>query len=126
MTKKVMIIDDDPDIRDAFSAILELEGYDVVCAEHGQAALDYLSADNDPPCLIFLDLMMPVMDGREFRSRQLQTDHSEIPVVVVTATGRERVAGIDADEVLHKPVGYEQIMKAVQFFCPCLTDRAKH
>jgi CheY-like chemotaxis protein len=118
MTKTVMIVDDDPDIRDAFSSILEIEGYEVVCAEHGQAALDYLSSNDQRPCMIFLDLMMPVMDGWEFRDRQRQLpQHADIPVIVVTAAGRDRGTGIDAARILQKPIGYEQIMEAIQTYC---------
>jgi CheY-like chemotaxis protein len=117
MTKTVMIVDDDPDIRDAFSSILEVEGYDVVCAEHGQAALDYLLQGNARPCMIFLDLMMPIMDGEEFRDRQKKTAHADIPVVVVTAAGRDRRANIDAAEILQKPISYEKIMHAIEQYC---------
>ncbi len=118
MNNTVMIVDDDPDIRDAFRSILEVEGYEVVCAEHGQAALDYLLHGRKQPCMIFLDLMMPVMDGQEFRDRQKQLQGAaDIPVVVVTAAGRDRQAGIDAAEILQKPISYEKIMHALERYC---------
>ncbi len=118
MTKTVMIVDDDPDIRDAFCAILEVEGYEVICVDNGQAALDHLVTGGETPCVIFLDLMMPVMDGWEFRTRQKKLHHyADIPVVVVTAAGRDRSSTIDAAEILEKPVSYEQIMRAIDSYC---------
>src|SRR5437870_239170 len=76
---------------------LELEGFEVQTAANGRQALDTLAA-GPPACVIVLDLMMPVMDGWQFRDAQARDPRlSSIPVVVVTAAGsREHVAPIDA------------------------------
>jgi PAS domain S-box-containing protein len=94
-SEPVLVVDDDPEVRDMTRRILERMGARVVEAGHGRAALDWLAV-NPPPALILLDLMMPVMDGLEFLEhiRQHET-WSQLPVVVVTAkelTGDERVA----------------------------------
>ncbi len=83
----VLIVDDDEGIRDALVVALTDEGYRVTCAGNGEVALAQLrSGKHPPPCLILLDLMMPVMDGLEFRARQLDDpDLARIPIAVMTA-----------------------------------------
>ncbi|MBX5481300.1 MAG: response regulator transcription factor [Myxococcaceae bacterium] len=77
-------MDDDPDILDALSEILEAEGFSVTRARNGQEALERLQPRPD---LILLDLMMPVMDGYEFarRMKSLQNPSSRIPILVLSA-----------------------------------------
>jgi CheY-like chemotaxis protein len=116
--KYVMVVDDDEHIRDALSSILEDEGYSTILADNGKSALEQLRASSVRPCLIFLDLMMPEMDGWEFRQQQKAIPmHADIPVVVITAAGVDRSATIDAAAVLHKPVSADTIMRAVDQFC---------
>src|SRR5439155_7067879 len=67
----VLVVEDDFDLRDALVPILEYEGHRVVSAANGREALDWLHA-MPPPSLILLDLMMPVMNGEEFRAEQLR------------------------------------------------------
>ena len=84
---RVLVVEDDPAICSALSEALREEGFDVLSAANGLAALDQLRA-GPPPSAIVLDLMMPVMDGWDFRSVQLQDPGlRDIPVVVVTAAG---------------------------------------
>ncbi len=78
----IFVVDDNPDFRDALQDVLTDNGREVVLAENGRDALTKLAARR--PCLILLDLMMPVMDGFEFLD-QLQNLHSDIPVLVVSA-----------------------------------------
>lgn len=81
----VLIVDDDPDIRFLVTESLSEKGYVVAEAADGRAALSYLQ-DGGRPCLIFLDLMMPGMDGWEFRAEQMKNStFSSIPVVLYTA-----------------------------------------
>ena len=83
--KKILVIDDDSDARELLCSLLELNGYLVACAENGQVALDNIEADEIPPALILLDLVMPVMDGRSFLAR-VRGDRilAEVPILVVT------------------------------------------
>jgi CheY-like chemotaxis protein len=96
---------------------LELEGFQVELASNGQQALDRLTAGMHP-CVILLDLMMPVMDGWQFRREQVRDrELADIPVIVVSAAGRERIAEIDADAYLTKPVDLEQLLERVSQYC---------
>ena len=85
--RRVLVVDDDPSICSALSEVLQEEGFEVASAANGRAALDLLR-DGPAPSAILLDLMMPVMDGWDFRQVQLQDPGlRDIPVVVVTAAG---------------------------------------
>ena len=113
-----MVVDDDPDIRDSLREVLEDEGYEVATVGNGREALDYLKQASPRPCVILLDLMMPVMDGWQFRRQQvLDAELADIPVIVVSAAGKERIAGIDADGYLSKPVDLEQLLAQVNQYC---------
>src|SRR5690349_1848715 len=81
----VLVVEDSTDARQMLASLLEVEGFAVRTAANGREALDQLRA-GPPPCLILLDLMMPVMDGYQFRAEQRQDPGlSPIPVVVVSA-----------------------------------------
>jgi len=67
----ILVVEDDKALRDSLREALELEGYAAVCVEHGKAALEHL-ATGARPCVILLDLMMPVMDGWTFRQELLK------------------------------------------------------
>ena len=83
----VLIIDDDLPVRTALKELFETEGYAVTLAANGHAALNHLRKGLRP-CAILLDLMMPVMDGWDFRNEQLaDPDLKDIPVVILTAAG---------------------------------------
>jgi len=114
----ILIVDDDIEIREILSDLLVDVGRKVIGMPNGRAALDYLR-DGHRPCLILLDLMMPEMDGESFRQAQLaDASIRDIPVVLVTAAGREYAAAIPADAVLQKPVPFDAIMRTVERFCP--------
>jgi CheY-like chemotaxis protein len=114
----VFIIEDDVDTRDMLSRFLELEGYVVEAAANGRQALDRL-ADGAHACVIVLDLMMPIMDGWEFRRRQVEDDRlKDIPTIVVSAAGRDRLSKISANAYLSKPVDMDELLARVSQFCP--------
>jgi CheY-like chemotaxis protein len=113
----VLVVDDDPDIRESLREVLEDEGYEVACVGNGREALDHLRAANPRPCVILLDLMMPVMDGWQFRREQkLDADIADIPLVVITATGKRPVL-IDAAELVMKPLDLTQLFAAIERYC---------
>lgn len=115
----LLVIDDDIMIRAGLEMLLELEGYKVCGASNGQDALELLQKADTAPCLILLDVMMPVMDGIEFRRRQLQESHlAQVPVIVVT--GRADVAEIAKLQpvaVVSKPFQTEALLKMVEAHC---------
>jgi CheY-like chemotaxis protein len=85
--RSVLVVDDDADVRAALSELLENEGYTVTLAANGRAALDLLET-GFRPCAVLLDLMMPVMDGWDFRAEQMQNPElKDVFVVVITAAG---------------------------------------
>jgi CheY-like chemotaxis protein len=114
-----MIVEDDRDTREMLGRFLELEGYDVCTAANGQVALDQLG-DGKRPCVIILDLMMPVMNGWQFREAQASDPSlARIPVVVVTAAGaRADIPAIMADAWLSKPVDFDRLLETITPLCP--------
>jgi CheY-like chemotaxis protein len=113
----VLIVEDDIDTREMLGRFLELEGYRVETAENGKLALERLGSGVDA-CVILLDLMMPVMDGWQFRQEQTRNaELADIPVIVVSAAGRERIQKIDANAYLSKPVDLEELLGCVTQFC---------
>ena len=111
--RPVLVVEDDPDIRDATAILLEDEGYQVEQAENGQRALELL-ARGPTPCLVLLDLMMPVMDGHEFleRLRALGPPNAALPVVVMTAAHNPSVP--EARQVIRKPYSVDALLEAVE------------
>jgi CheY-like chemotaxis protein len=114
----VMIVEDDRDTREMLARFLELEGFEVREAANGQLALEALHEDA-ATCVILLDLMMPVMNGWQFRKAQVSDPSlSKIPVVVVTAAGsREQIPAIDADGWLSKPVDFDRLLATIDPLC---------
>ena len=114
----ILVVEDDKDLRDSLFEALELEGYAAVCVENGQAALSHL-ATGARPCVILLDLMMPVMDGWTFRQEMLKDPSlASIPVIVMTAATPARAAAIAAQVVIYKPLHMGRVMDVVQEHCP--------
>ena len=106
--KRVLVVEDDRDIRELLVELLESEGYQVSSAENGAQAL--LKAKVGRPHLILLDLMMPIMNGWQFREQQVKEPAiSKVPVVVISAFANDlQVAGC-----LRKPVRIEDVLDAV-------------
>jgi CheY-like chemotaxis protein len=103
----VLVVDDDDAIREVIAEVLRDEGYDVASAGNGLQALDALR--QNPPDLVLLDLMMPVMSGWEFLEEiQASTKWSRIPIVVVSAMNAPGVS-----EHLAKPIDLEHLLATV-------------
>jgi CheY-like chemotaxis protein len=113
----VMVVDDDDDIRETLAGLLEEEGYAVAAFPTGLEALDALRGGLGPR-VILLDLMMPVMDGAEFRRAQLADARlAGIPVILITAAGLERVDRREFSEVLRKPLKIDRVLEAIAEYC---------
>ncbi len=118
--KTVLVVDDDRDIRDVLTDALEAEGYLVVTAADGQEALNWLRSAAERPCIILLDLMMPRMDGVQFRTELLNDGElAHIPVVVLSADPSAIVAAksLSFAGSLRKPVPLEALLAAVHAHC---------
>ncbi|APR77315.1 response regulator [Minicystis rosea] len=115
----VLVVDDDDDIRQCLREVLADEGYRVETAVHGRQALDVLER-GERPCLMLLDLMMPVMDGTELLAHvRADPDLAEIPVVIVSAANGPMPS--DGVRVLRKPVALDDVLHEVERFCqPCI------
>jgi len=116
--REVLLVEDDHNIREALLDALAAEGYRVHCASNGREALSALQSCT--PRVILLDLMMPVMDGWQFRTEQ-QRDPSiaRIPVVVISADHRvkDKISNLAVDEFLAKPFELETLLLTVDRYC---------
>ncbi|HEY6561102.1 MAG TPA: ATP-binding protein [Polyangiaceae bacterium] len=113
MSTYVMVVDDDEALRDSVCELLEQDGFRTVRAESGAAALRRLRSDPEKPDLILLDLMMPDMNGWQFREEQLRDESlAAVPVVVMTA--QRNPAGIQVNEVVHKPVKLKKLLEVIR------------
>ena len=116
----VQIVEDDPSIRDAIHEVLEDHGYTLLAASNGKQALEQLRTTAVKPCLILLDVMMPVLDGWGFRAAQRgDPELSDIPVVVLTAlpNGEQTARAMGAAGYLGKPVELEVLIKTIEAHC---------
>ena len=111
-TRRILLVEDDFDIGEALGELLRDLGHDVDLATNGQVALDRLHSGKGDFDVILLDLMMPVMDGYEFRARQLaDATCSQIPVVVISADtkAQQRLAELRPVALLGKPVPLDKL-----------------
>src|SRR5881394_840605 len=101
----VLIVEDDGDLPEMMAQLLTLEGYTAVAVANGREALDYLHDGHDRPDVILLDLMMPVMDGWEFRrAMKADPDLADLPVIVLSALDPSSARGVDSVAYLKKPL----------------------
>ncbi len=111
--RTLLVIEDDADIREALDGLLSMEGFCVAGCSNGREALEWLR-DSPKPDVILLDLMMPVMDGWQFRVAQKEDPElSTIPVLALSADATAKAAAIDADAYLRKPVDYETLVDTI-------------
>ena len=112
---RILVVDDEPAVRDAVDRALRLDGHEVALAVDGRAALDQLAAA--PPDALVLDLLMPRVDGLEV-CRRLRAAGDRTPVLVLTARDAvaDRVRGLDAgaDDYLVKPFALEELLARVR------------
>jgi CheY-like chemotaxis protein len=116
----VLVVEDDPDALDAITTILEDAGYDALRAANGSEALRQLGHHNGRCDLILLDLLMPVMNGWDFRRRQKETPaFADIPVLLMSAGAHmPTVSGeLNAAGYVTKPVEVSDLLAVVQHHC---------
>jgi CheY-like chemotaxis protein len=116
----VMVVEDDRDVRESISEVLEDHEYQPIGAANGQEAFERLRAGSHKPCVILLDIMMPIMDGWQFRALQREDPElSSIPVVVLTAHAnlQEAATGMHVAACLKKPVQLKTLLATVERFC---------
>jgi CheY-like chemotaxis protein len=113
----VLIVEDDEDLREMMAQLLTLEGFETATVANGREALEYLHNASTPD-VILLDLMMPVMDGWEFR-RQQQADPAiaPVPVIVLSALDQNRASNLDATAFLKKPLDFDRLLSLVRTYC---------
>ena len=105
---RILVVDDEPDMRFILRKIFEKAGHEVASANHGAEALEYVRGS--PPELVVTDMMMPVMDGREL-IRHLRADPATAQIPILAVTGNGEFAGA-ADAMLPKTCRNEQILAA--------------
>src|SRR5260370_29319998 len=111
--RTLLVIEDDADIREAVDGLLSTEGFRVTGCWNGLEALEVLRASPKPD-LILLDLMMPIMDGWQFRVAQKDDPElANIPVLAVSADSTAKAAAIDAEAYLRKPVDYDTLIDTI-------------
>ncbi len=117
--RTLLVVEDDEAIRETLAELLHDEGFAVATAENGAVALSYLRS-HEPPALILLDLMMPVMDGVEFRKKQLaEAALAGIPALVMSAAHMALFTArrMNATAFLAKPFDVDHLMATVHRLC---------
>lgn len=110
----ILVVDDDPDVRESMSRFLDAKGYSVLNAANGQEALEVLKKVPRFPRLVVLDLFMPVLDGREFlRQRAQDPVRRDIPVVVVSGNDKSDVPLEGVVAYLTKPINPGRLVEVI-------------
>ena len=118
MNAKILVVEDEHGQREALAEMLSRLGYEVQCAANGSEALELMRHSESLPGLILLDLMMPVMDGWEFRRRQKEDPSlANVPVVILSALDSNRAAHLEGAAFLKKPLDFDRLLELVRAHC---------
>jgi two-component system, sensor histidine kinase and response regulator len=121
--RNVLVVEDDDAIRETVVDVLRDDGYSVTAATNGAEALELLARD-PPPCVVLLDLMMPVMTGWELVDRMRASEAlAQVPVVVTSAAADRPPPGVD--RVLTKPLSLDALATVVGEFCSAAPEAPK-
>ncbi len=108
---RILVVDDEPAVREAIERALRLDGYDVELAEDGERALS--AVESGPPDAMVLDVLMPRVDGLQV-CRRLRSSGERVPILMLTARDSvgDRVGGLDAgaDDYLVKPFAFDELL----------------
>jgi CheY-like chemotaxis protein len=116
----ILVVDDDPDLAEVLGEVLTSAGYAIAVARNGREALALLKRDGQRSSLVILDLMMPVMNGWEFRAEQLRDPSiASIPVLAFSgdANLEPKAARLGAVMAIRKPVSVPELLAAVERTC---------
>lgn len=118
--KAILVVEDSDEIRSQIGQFYQSEGYEVMLAIDGKDALEKLNSVKELPGVILLDIMMPVMDGFQFRQEQEKSARLQtIPVLAMTADASADIKALKmgAKGYLRKPVELSTLLKVAQKFC---------
>lgn len=112
----VLVLEDDRDVAQTISELIEDQGYRAICAGNGREALAVL--EQERPCLMLVDVFMPIMNGIEFlRAVKARPALADIPRVIMTAAN-DHMIGVKEDvSVLYKPVDFEALKRILEKYC---------
>jgi len=117
MSKKIMIVDDEPDILFTVSQVLEASGYEVIKANNGNECIELLNQLPDNPDLVLLDIMMPEISGWDVAAKIKENPKwKEIPIVFLTAKGDTMSIGmgnLSAEDYIVKPFDIKDLKERV-------------
>jgi CheY-like chemotaxis protein len=114
--RTVLVLDDDRDVSEMVKDLIEEQGYRAVCAGNGREALTVL--ERERPCLMLIDVFMPVMNGVEFlRAIKNNALLSGIPRVIMTAANDQMIGVKEDVSVLYKPVDFESLKRILHKYC---------
>lgn len=112
----ILVVEDDEDIRSVIEDLLQSEGYNTLSANNGKEALEILEKVQSP-CLVLLDMMMPIMNGRQFLDAVMaNTCLAPIPVLIVSAIA-DKTNSKGSIGFLKKPIDINVILKVVGQYC---------
>ena len=112
--RKVLVIDDDPDIRLAAADLLGQAGYDVTCLSNGKAALSHL-CQNPAPAVVLVDVLMPGMNAWEFIAEMKRREGlSRVPIIAMTGLPAHFGSPVSEDRMLRKPIVAERLVELVR------------
>jgi CheY-like chemotaxis protein len=113
MAKKILVVDDEPDVRDFLCTLLEDSGYETRTAQDGIAAMDLI--EREQPDLILLDLVMPEETGTGlYRKLHHRKEFKAIPVIIISGVAGRNVAVSKAVPVFEKPIDKEGLLRAIE------------
>jgi CheY-like chemotaxis protein len=115
LRNRILVVEDNDDLRESINEVLALNGYLASVAENGKVALDQLEQSATPPALILLDLVMPVMDGMTFLQRLKAIPRlSHVPVLLMTA--QPSPPSLEVAAILPKPFAFNSLLSLVKRF----------
>ncbi len=118
--KRILVVDDDPDILDALQLLLEFAGYEVKTAEKGEYAENLRDTNGGLPDLIILDVLLSGKDGRLICQKlKSQEDTKRIPIMMISAhpNARHSVTAVGADDFMAKPFDMDELLAKVAKYC---------